>query len=93
MASTRKTATNGTSWTQDARVTVARSGWTISAAGIIAHLNQRDVTLIAASRAPAASIAAYQKRMNWNFKWVSSGDGNFNFDYGVSFTAEEMANK
>jgi predicted dithiol-disulfide oxidoreductase (DUF899 family) len=31
--------------------------------------------------------------MRWTFKWVSSGDGDFNFDYGVSFTDDEMAKK
>jgi predicted dithiol-disulfide oxidoreductase (DUF899 family) len=88
-----KAATNGTSWTQDGACHGCSFWLDNFAAGIIAHLNQRDVTLIAASRAPVASIAAYQKRMNWDFKWVSSGDGDFNFDHGVSFTAEELANK
>src|SRR5450432_352047 len=62
-------------------------------AGIPAHLNQRDVTFVVVSRAPYAKLAAYQKRMGWGFKWVSSGETSFNFDYGVSFTSEEMTNK
>jgi predicted dithiol-disulfide oxidoreductase (DUF899 family) len=61
--------------------------------GIGVHLNQRDVTLVVVSRAPYAKLAAYQKRMGWNFTWVSSGDSDFNFDYHVSFTPEEMAQK
>ena len=61
--------------------------------GIGAHLRQRDVTMIAVSRAPYAKLAAYQKRMGWNFKWVSSSDTDFNFDYHVSFTPEEFAKK
>jgi predicted dithiol-disulfide oxidoreductase (DUF899 family) len=85
-----KTATAQTSWTEDAACPGC-SFWADNFNGIIVHLNQRDVTLIAASRAPFAKIAAYQKRMGWTFKWVSSGDGDFNFDYGVSFTDEEMA--
>jgi predicted dithiol-disulfide oxidoreductase (DUF899 family) len=61
--------------------------------GIPVHLAQRDVTFVVVSRAPYAKLAAYQKRMGWRFKWVSSGESGFNFDYGVSFTPEEMAAK
>jgi len=61
--------------------------------GIGVHLKQRDVTMIAVSRAPYSKLAAYQKRMGWNFKWVSSSDTDFNFDYHVSFTPEEFAKK
>jgi len=59
--------------------------------GINVHLKHRDVTMIAASRAPYAKLAAYRKRMGWKFKWVSSGDTDFNHDYHVSFTPEEIA--
>jgi predicted dithiol-disulfide oxidoreductase (DUF899 family) len=61
--------------------------------GIGVHLNQRDVTMIAVSRAPYAKLAAYRKRMGWSFKWVSSSGADFNFDYHVSFTPDEMAQK
>jgi predicted dithiol-disulfide oxidoreductase (DUF899 family) len=61
--------------------------------GIGVHLRQRDVTMVVVSRAPFAKLADYQKRMGWRFKWVSSGGSDFNFDYHVSFTAEEMAAK
>ena len=61
--------------------------------GIGTHLNHRDVTMIAVSRAPYPKLAAYQKRMGWNFKWVSSHGCDFNFDYHVSFTPEEFARK
>jgi predicted dithiol-disulfide oxidoreductase (DUF899 family) len=67
------------------------SFWADSFNGIIVHLNHRDVTMIAVSRAPYSKLAAYQKRMGWNFKWVSSYDTDFNFDYHVSFTQEELA--
>ena len=60
---------------------------------IIVHLNHRDVTMIAVSRAPYGKLAEYQKRMGWDFKWVSSYDTDFNFDYHVSFTPEELAKK
>src|SRR5260221_1392257 len=59
----------------------------------IAHLNHRDVTMIAVSRAPYPKLAAYKRRMGWTFKWVSSFGTDFNFDFHVSFTPEEMARK
>ncbi len=58
--------------------------------GAAIHLAQRDVTLVVVSRAPLAEIAAYQKRMGWRFKWVSSHGSDFNHDFHVSFTPEEM---
>jgi len=69
------------------------SFWADNFNGIVVHLNQRDATMLAVSRAPYSKLTAYQKRMGWNFKWVSSGGTDFNFDYGVSFTPEEIANK
>ena len=69
------------------------SFWADNFDRIIVHLNHRDVTMVAASRAPYGKLAAYKKRMSWNFKWVSSGDTDFNFDYHVSFTPEEEAKK
>jgi len=60
-------------------------------AGIGIHLNHRDVTMVVISRAPYSKLAEYQKRMGWDFKWVSSGGSDFNFDYQASFTPEEMA--
>ena len=69
------------------------SHWADNFNGIIVHLNQRDVTMVAVSRAPYAKLAAYEKRMGWTFKWVSSFGTDFNFDYGVSFTPEELAAK
>jgi len=62
-------------------------------AGIGVHLNHRDVTMVVISRAPYAALRAYQQRMGWGFKWVSSSGSDFNFDYHVSFTPEEMAAK
>lgn len=55
------------------------------------HLAQRDVTLQLVSRAPYAKLAEFQRRMGWKFKWVSSYDSDFNWDFGVSFTPEEFA--
>jgi len=53
--------------------------------GIPIHLAQRDVSFVAASRAPLEEIDAYKKRMGWGFKWVSSHGSDFNFDFQVSF--------
>ena len=58
---------------------------------IIVHLNHRDVTMIAVSRARYGKLAAYEERMGWSFKWVSSHETDFNFDYHVSFTPEALA--
>jgi predicted dithiol-disulfide oxidoreductase (DUF899 family) len=57
----------------------------------VIHLEHRDVALAVVSRAPVAKIEAFKKRMGWHFKWVSSLANDFNYDYGVSFTAEETA--
>jgi len=84
------TATPSTSWTEDAAC-FACSFWADNFNGIIVHLNHRDVTLVAASRAPYEKIAAYEQRMGWSFTWVSSGQSDFNVDYHVSFTAQEVA--
>ena len=59
--------------------------------GAAIHLAQRDVTLVVVSRAPLAEIEAYQKRMGWKFKWVSSFGSEFNHDFHVSFTSEQKA--
>ena len=69
------------------------SFWADNFNDINVHLNQRDVTMIAISKAPYSKIDAYKKRMGWDFKWVSSFDTDFNFDYYVSFTPEELAKK
>ena len=55
------------------------------------HLEQHDVSFVAVSRAPYPEIAAFQQRMGWHFKWVSSNASDFNFDYHVSFRPEEIA--
>jgi predicted dithiol-disulfide oxidoreductase (DUF899 family) len=49
--------------------------------------------MIAVSRAPYSKLVEYQDRMGWDFKWVSSHDTDFNFDYNVSFTPEEFSKK
>jgi len=58
--------------------------------GAMIHLSQRDVTFVAVSRAPLAEIEAFKTRMGWQFPWVSSFGGDFNFDYHVSFKDDEV---
>ena len=57
------------------------------------HLRARDTSLVAVSRAPQAKLAAYQQRMGWSFPWYSSGETDFNHDFGASFTADEVASE
>jgi predicted dithiol-disulfide oxidoreductase (DUF899 family) len=67
------------------------SFWADNFDGIPIHLNHRDVTFTAVSRAPLAKISAYKKRMGWSFPWVSSYGSDFNYDFHVSFTEEQLA--
>jgi predicted dithiol-disulfide oxidoreductase (DUF899 family) len=60
--------------------------------GAAVHLTQRDVGLVVVSRAPLPRIEAFQQRMGWRFRWVSSYGSDFNHDFGVSFTKDELAN-
>jgi len=59
--------------------------------GMSVHLAQRDVSLVAVSRAPLGEIERFKRRMGWQFKWVSSFGSDFNHDFAVSFTPEERA--
>ena len=66
------------------------SFWADNYRGIIVHLHHRDVTMVTVSRAPLDTLEAYKKRMGWDFKWVSSMQTDFNYDYHVSSTPEEL---
>jgi predicted dithiol-disulfide oxidoreductase (DUF899 family) len=59
--------------------------------GSVIHLAHRDVAFTAVSRAPWPQIEVFQKRMGWRFPWVSSYGSDFNRDYHVSFTKEQLA--
>ncbi|GJL56988.1 MAG: hypothetical protein NPIRA02_41200 [Nitrospirales bacterium] len=56
----------------------------------IVHLNQRDVSMVAISRAPLSKLESYKKRLGWDFLWVSSLRNDFNQDYHVSFSTEAI---
>lgn len=55
------------------------------------HFENADVSYVAISRAPLADLEKFRKRMGWTFAWVSSGDTDLNYDYGVSFSPEQVA--
>ena len=59
--------------------------------GVLPHLNARDVTLIAISRASIEKLNAYRKRLGWKFPYVSSYESDFNFDFDGSATEKQMA--
>jgi len=59
--------------------------------GALVHLAQRDVSFAAVSRAPISKIEAFKERLGWKFNWVSSYGSDFNYDYHVSFTSEQLA--
>lgn len=59
--------------------------------GGLAHLEHHDVSVVTVSRAPLPEIMAYKARMGWKFDWVSSHGSDFNYDFNVSFTPEQLA--
>jgi len=67
------------------------SFWADNFEGIPIHLAHRDATLVAVSRAPYEKLAAYKQRMGWTFAWYSSAGSDFNFDFQVSYTPEQVA--
>jgi predicted dithiol-disulfide oxidoreductase (DUF899 family) len=66
------------------------SFWADNFNQIIVHLNARDTTMVAISRAPYPKLEAYRNRMGWTFSWLSSFENDFNYDFGVSFTPEQQ---
>lgn len=66
------------------------SFWADNFNGIIPHLKQRDVTLVAASRAPVEKLQAQATRFGWTFKWVSCIGDDFNRDFNVWFAPEVL---
>jgi len=61
------------------------------AEGAIVHLEHHDVSYVRVSRAPLEKLQAYRKRMGWSATWVSSYGSDFNYDFGVSFSQEQLA--
>jgi len=67
------------------------SFWADNFDGTTEHLRARDVTMVAVSRAPFPKLAGYAKRMGWSFPWFSSSGTDFNYDYHVAFTPDDLA--
>lgn len=67
------------------------SFWADNYNSIIVHLNQRDVSFAVVSKANLSTLEAYKQRMGWGFTWVSSFENEFNRDFHVSFTEQELA--
>jgi predicted dithiol-disulfide oxidoreductase (DUF899 family) len=84
-----ETAREHTTWTTDAACYVC-SFWMDNFNGVTVHLNHRDITMAAVSRAPYPKVAAYKERMGWTFPWYSSAGSDFNFDYQVSFSPDQL---
>jgi len=59
--------------------------------GAVVHLEHHDVSVVVVSRAPLPELQAFQRRMGWRFKWVSSYGSDFNYDFDVSFRPEQIA--
>ncbi len=83
------TASEHTSWTADAACH-ACTWWMDNFERQVVHLKHRDITMAAVSHAPIDKIEAYRKRMGWTFPWYSSSGSDFNFDYHVSFSADQL---
>jgi predicted dithiol-disulfide oxidoreductase (DUF899 family) len=66
------------------------SFWADGFERMIPHLAARDTTLVAVSRAPLQKLNAFKQRMGWTFDWLSSASSDFNFDYAVSFTPDQL---
>jgi predicted dithiol-disulfide oxidoreductase (DUF899 family) len=58
--------------------------------GVLPHLHARDVTMLLVSHAPLEKLQAYKRRMGWVVPWASSFDSDFNFDFDVSFTDQQV---
>src|SRR6185369_15454145 len=55
------------------------------------HFEHRDLSFVAVSRTSVANIEAFKRRMGWRFNWVSSLGSDFNYDFNVSFTKDQIA--
>ena len=74
-------------WTEGCK---SCSFWADGFERMIPHLAARDTTLVAVSRAPLHRLDAFKARMGWTFDWLSSAGNDFNSDYAVSFTSDEI---
>lgn len=68
------------------------SFWADGYSGLETHLAHRDTAFVAVSNTSLDKIDEYRRRMGWTFRWVSSLGSDFNRDFHVTFTPEELAN-
>jgi predicted dithiol-disulfide oxidoreductase (DUF899 family) len=66
------------------------SFWADGFERMVPHLAARDTTMVGVSRAPLEKLNAFKERMGWTFDWYSSTGSDFNYDYAVSFTPEQI---
>ena len=59
--------------------------------GALVHLAQRDVSFAAVSRAPMSKIEPSRSGWDGSFTGFRPTDSDFNYDYHVSFTPEQLA--
>jgi predicted dithiol-disulfide oxidoreductase (DUF899 family) len=59
--------------------------------GILPHLENHDVSYVVVARAPIEEVESVRERMDWRFHWVSSYHSDFNYDFNVSWTREQVA--
>lgn len=78
----------GADWTEGCK---SCSFWADNLDGTQAHLARRDTSLVLVSTAPLARLLAYRDRMGWSLPWVSAGKSEFNRDFGVTFTGDELS--
>ena len=55
--------------------------------GFLEHLRTRDTTYALVSRAPIEKLERYRTKRGWELPWYSSGEGGFNYDFGVTIDA------
>ncbi|MGR3344244.1 MAG: DUF899 domain-containing protein [Paracoccaceae bacterium] len=77
----------GADWSEGCK---SCSFWIDNFDGISAHLGERDTALVLVSKAPLQTLLKFRTRMGWTLPWVSAENTNFNEDYGVTFSADEM---
>jgi predicted dithiol-disulfide oxidoreductase (DUF899 family) len=56
-------------------------------AGFLEHLHTRDTTYALVSRAPLEKLERWKAERGWDLPWYSSGDSDFNYDFGVTIDA------
>jgi predicted dithiol-disulfide oxidoreductase (DUF899 family) len=55
--------------------------------GLLEHLHTRDTSYAMTSRAPIEKLERWKATQGWDLPWYSSGDGDFNYDFGVTIDA------